>query len=99
MEINISSAMKNFYDIEGMTHDAALEIVRGIEDDLIAFLPECQARDEDYRLGNDTYGYDGGQGDLVNLSYISDRWGGAFRVAWMLGLINEDYQGDPVIVT
>jgi len=90
---NISQVMKKFYDIKGMALDDALKILRGIEKDLIAVLLIYQEQEDDYRLGEDTYGYDDTDNQILNnLWYISDRWKAAFRIAWMLGLINPDYR-------
>lgn len=88
----ISDVMPKFYKVRDMSLDDALQIIRSIEADLIAVLPELQADSNDYRLGNATYGYSGSEKALGDLNYISDRWRCAFRVAWMLGLINQDYR-------
>lgn len=48
--------------------------------------------DEDYRSGKETYGYDDLESIQYSLSYISDRWKCAFRVRWLIELINPEYQ-------
>lgn len=47
--------------------------------------------DEDFRSGEETYGYKDLESIQGSLLYISDRWGGAFRVRWLIDLINPDY--------
>jgi len=42
----------------------------------------------DTRSGEETYGYKSDEDILCNLFYISDRWGCAFRVRWILDLID-----------
>ena len=90
---NIHDAMEHFYCVDEMTLEKALEILRSIEDDLVLVWRERSIAEEDYRLGNDTYGYDGNdEGFLGHLCYISDRWGCAYRIAWVLGLIDPEYR-------
>jgi hypothetical protein len=89
---NIKAAMECFYSVKDMTVGAAKTIIKAVEIDLLSIYPDLAAHENDYRLGNDTYGYEEDK-ILVNLQYISDRWQSAFRVAWMLGLVNEDYRG------
>lgn len=76
-----------------MTLDNAKEILRSIEQDLIILYPHHISMGGDVRLGNETYGYRDDESILGNLCYISDRWCAAFRIAWMLGIINEEYRG------
>lgn len=47
--------------------------------------------EEDYRNGNDTYGYESLESIKFSLSYISDRYKVCFRVRWLIELINPDY--------
>jgi len=88
----VSKALENFYDIDGMTLKKAKTIIQSIEDDLITLYPRAHDASDDSRLGNETYGYKSDDDILHSLLYISDRWGAAFRIAWMLGLVNEDYR-------
>jgi hypothetical protein len=92
---NIGKAMECFYNysiVQKMTIDGTREIIRSIEEDLIAVYPAYAEDEDDYRLGKDTYGYESDASILGSLSYISDRWGAAFRIAWMLGIVNRDYR-------
>jgi hypothetical protein len=40
----------------------------------------------DLRSGDETYGYKSRKQVSERLDYISDRFGAAFRITWMLGL-------------
>ena len=71
-----------------------------IKTDLEPFIPlltklrdEHMEREEDPRTGFDTYGYNDFNQILGDLTYISDRWRSAFRINWILGLVNpgDDY--------
>lgn len=88
----VANALMHFYDIKDMSLVQALDILEPLKKDLRLLTPDYQDRDDDYRLGDDTYGYDGDEtGILHNLMYISDRWGCGYRMAWMAGLIDEGY--------
>lgn len=88
----INEVLKKFYNVSKMNLEEAKTIICSIESDLIAILPVLQADQNDYRLGNATYGYQDDEAILNNLNYISDRWSAAFRIAWMLGIINSSYR-------
>lgn len=48
--------------------------------------------EDDYRSGWDTYGYDDINQIYERLEYISDRLFAAFRINWLIGLIDDsDY--------
>lgn len=68
------------------------EILSPLEKDLVLVLPELQQRDDDYRCGSDVYGYEDDESIILNMQYISDRWGAAMRIVWMLGIINPEYR-------
>ena len=89
---NISKAMRKFYEIADMSFEDAVEIIEGIEDDLLAVYPGYRDQEDDYRLGIDTYGYEDDAAILLTLHYLSDRWGAAFRIVWILGIVNESYR-------
>ncbi len=42
----------------------------------------------DNRVGSETYGYKDDESIKGDLSYISDRWNCAFRLRWLLDLID-----------
>lgn len=44
--------------------------------------------EDDYRSGWDTYGYESRSQIIGQLKYISDRWSCAFRINWLLGLLD-----------
>ena len=48
-------------------------------------------REKDYRSGIETYGYENEYSILFNLEYISDRWSVAFRLRWLINLVDRDY--------
>ena len=50
--------------------------------------PKWAFRDDDYREGHETYGYQDIQHDL---RYISDRWNCAFRLKWLIDGIEGDH--------
>ena len=52
---------------------------------------ELLVNEEDYRSGEDTYGYEDLESIQGSLSYISDRWKSCFRVRWLIDLINPSY--------
>ena len=43
----------------------------------------------DYRTGYDTYGYNSIKEIYYNLIYISDRFGAAFRLSWLVNVPEE----------
>lgn len=88
-ETAIAAVMKTFYS-QDVTLPEALARIETIKSDLQAVVEKYQAADDDYRLGDATYGYEP-EDVLGNLFYISDRWKAGFRVAWMLGLVDENY--------
>lgn len=50
-------------------------------------LPES----EDTRSGFETYGYTDEEHILERLNYISDKWKSAFRVRWLINLLESSY--------
>lgn len=61
-------------------------------DQLVALYEnEMLVSEEDYRTGNDTYGYADLESIQGSLYYISDRWKVTFRIRWLIELINPDY--------
>lgn len=60
------------------------KLVKYYENDLLEI-------EQDYRSGVETYGYEDIHSIKYNLSYISDRWRAAFRVRWLIELINPNY--------
>ena len=47
--------------------------------------------EEDYRSGQETYGYEDQESIQNNLVYISDRWRCAFRLRWLLDGLSEGH--------
>lgn len=91
----IARAMEEF---QSFSHCLRLSLedikkrIKKIEPHLLAVVDEYCQRDDDYRKGSESYGYADLDGIRVNLHYLSDRWGASFRIAWLLGLVNEDYR-------
>ena len=72
--------------------DGIREALRPYYDLLVAMYEnEFLPREEDYRSGADTYGYENLESIQGSLSYISDRWRACFRVRWLIDLINPGY--------
>ena len=47
--------------------------------------------DNDYRTGEETYGYNSIEDIKERLDYISDRWHCSFRLRWLLDLLEKDF--------
>ena len=47
--------------------------------------------EEDYRSGEETHGYASEESNIANFHYISDRWIAAFRVRWLIQLVDPGY--------
>lgn len=65
------------------------EICRNIEkywDVIRCYAETLQKEEEDFRNGYHTYGYKSLESICNNLVYISDRFGSAFRLAWLLNV-------------
>lgn len=43
-----------------------------------------QIEEDDFRTGDETYGYEDTESITTNLFYISDRWRAAFRLKWII---------------
>lgn len=64
---------------------------------LIAELPYLKKRwkklakeENDYRSGEETYGYSDEESIRNNMEYISDRWMAAFRIKWLIDGLNSE---------
>jgi len=80
----------NFYEIEDMTVDHAVEIITpfvGVVKAQLDWLIHSDYFGADVRNGYVTYGYDSDESILGNLQYISDRWNCQFRLKWVLDLL------------
>lgn len=63
--------------------------------DMQEFLPYLKEKremymlkEDDYRSGWETYAYKDKEYIIGQLEYISDRWGAAFRINWLIGLLD-----------
>lgn len=79
-----ASKLPSIEEIRGFLQPHYKNLVNLYENDLVLM-------EEDYRSGNDTYGYEDLESIQINLSYISDRWQVCFRVRWVIELINPGY--------
>ena len=70
------------FNLEGFIKD-----ITKVEKDLYILWKHKSKIEDDYRVGDETYGYSDPDYDL---SYINDRWDCAFRINWMLGLIERE---------
>lgn len=61
------------------------ELLNLYENDLLA-------TSEDYSSGSDTYGYENLDSIKSTLCYIYGKWNAAFRVRWLIELINPEYK-------
>jgi len=88
----LSQVMKNFYSVEGMTIQSARDLLLPFLGDLIyLYENDYLVQENDWRSGEDTYGYESEEAVLNDLEYISDRWGSAFRVRWVIDFLDPDY--------
>lgn len=67
-----------------------------LEKDLNNLYSYYLSTDKDYRTGYETYGYIDEVTIRENLAYINDRWRCAFRIRWLIDLIDlykKDFNG------
>lgn len=88
----MNKVFSNFYSIEGKTVQDAKNILEPHFYVLFAqykHFIETDLWEHDLRSGAETYGYQNDESIMYNLQYISDRWNCAFRIRWVLDLINQ----------
>jgi hypothetical protein len=92
---NIRNVMSSFYCssvIDTMSVEQAKEILMPYLDDFIYLYENHHVEyEDDWRSGEETYGYENQESIMGNLFHISDRWGCAFRLRWMIDLLTDDY--------
>tara|TARA_B100001113_G_C20770922_1_gene475259 strand:+ start:174 stop:521 length:348 start_codon:yes stop_codon:yes gene_type:complete len=88
--VAISETMKTFYGC-GYSLSDAIDRLENVQNELRQVIWDIRDRDNDYRCGEDVYGYDSAESILLNLQYVSDRWGTAGRLSWLLGLVDPDF--------
>ena len=69
-----------------------LKRLKNLESTLVQVWQERSKEEEDYRTGEEVYGYEGDNQGQFN--YISDRWNCAFRLAWIIGLLKLKEKGE-----
>jgi len=88
---NISKVMEVFYG-EVKTVEEAKEVLHPLLNDFVYLYENHYVESEgDWRSGEEVYGYKDEESILGNLKYISDRWGAACRLRWMIDLLDPDY--------
>jgi hypothetical protein len=65
-----------------------LDILSGYRSEIERVCRKQQRDENDFRTGEDTYGYESDESNMINLEYISDRWNVGFRLKWLLDLID-----------
>lgn len=69
-----------------------LKRLKNLESTLVQIRQERIKEEEDYRTGEEVYGYEGD--NRSQFHYISDRWNCAFRLAWIIGLLQLKEKGE-----
>lgn len=80
--------MECFFKVAQMveTIEQLKEVLAPVLPLLKEIYPGLAEYENDYRSGNETYGYENMEHILGWLYYISDRWRCAFRVRWLIDL-------------
>lgn len=75
--------------IDSWLEGGDVSILSSVRDDMMDYWWELADDLRDYRSGIDTYGYESHETIKSNMEYISDRWGTATRLKWIIdGLDN-----------
>ena len=90
----INNVLWNRFLVQRRLKDLTLEQIQteliGIKPALIQLYNKSLPVDDDYRTGEETYGYKSTEDVKERLDYISDRWYCSFRLRWLLDLIEKD---------
>ena len=91
MNKEITQILYDFSDSNDFSENKLKKLLK----DLKTHLPnlkkirsELMAKENDFRNGFETYKYESIEHICINLDYISDRWMAAFRVNWLIGLLD-----------
>ena len=86
---NISKVFDYWYFSEDVEFNylGFIKDISEVEKDLYDLWKQKSKKEYDFRTGEETYGYSDPEYDL---SYINDRWECAFRINWLLGLIERE---------
>jgi len=84
--------MGHFLEIGGLSYDYIRCMLLPFLDDLIdMYENDLLIFEDDWRSGEETYGYESEESVIEDMNHICDRWRCAFRVRWMIDLIDPDY--------
>ena len=86
---NISKVFDDWYFSERLTfnyENFILDLIN-VEPDLRHLWSISSKETQDFRTGEESYGYADPE---YELSYINDRWNCAFRMNWLIGLIEKE---------
>ena len=90
-EEKIWRVMRSYYRGK-VNYTSTLTRLKNLELTLVEIWQDRAKEEEDFRTGEEVYGY---EGDNQNqFEYISDRWNCAFRLAWIIGLLELKEKGD-----
>ena len=91
MAAKVECRMQEFYDCDWMTIGNVFFRLKEIDVELRSLHDQMAADEDDHRDGSEIYGYDMNLDDyLGQLSYISDKWGTAARLAWVVGMLDRE---------
>jgi len=74
-------------DLQKMSLDEVIKKLKTIEPYLKKMYDIAIKNDQDFRSGEETYGYEDIEKIKGDLIYISDKWNCSFRIRWILDLI------------
>ena len=82
-EEKIWRVMRDYYTGK-VNYTSTLKRLKNLELTLVQIWKQRAKEEEDYRTGEEVYGYEDNQ---KQFNYISDRWNCAYRLAWIIGLL------------
>ena len=74
-----------------VNYTSTLKRLKNLELTLVQIWKQRAKEEEDYRTGEEVYGYEDNQ---KQFNYISDRWNCAYRLAWIIGLLELKEKGE-----
>lgn len=89
--IKIHDSFENVFSDERTDFNKIINDLRKNIKHLYVLYKECLLSEKDYRTGKETYGYKDIDDIESTLLYISDRYYCAFRIKWLIDLIENNY--------
>lgn len=88
--VTISKIFKNHYwfDNDNLTFNEFLNKLEMNKKYLDYLYKLALVNEKDYRSGEESYGYDNADYIKERMSYISSKWNCAFRIRWILDLLD-----------